>query len=118
MDDVYEIGLLLDFYGQMLTPRQQEIMDMHYNNDLSLGEIAENLEISRQGVFDNIKRGKALLNGFEKKLGLTHKFSKQKKKAQEILEYLKSINKNNLKNEDHDKLSKIEEGINDIINSI
>ena len=72
-----------------MTQRQQEILDLHYNNDFSLGEIAQQLEITRQGVFDNIKRGKASLNNLELKLGLVKKFSEQKEKAQEILKYIK-----------------------------
>lgn len=47
-EDIYEIGMLLDFYGQLLTESQYKCMDMHYNQDLSLSEIAEELGISRQ----------------------------------------------------------------------
>jgi len=75
MDNVYEISLLLDFYGQLLTKRQYEILDLHFNNDYSLGEIAEQLSISRQGVYDSVKKGKAVLNEMEQKLGLVKKFS-------------------------------------------
>jgi len=78
MDKVYEAALLLDFYGQLLTKRQFEILDLYLNNDYSLGEIAEHLNISRQGVY-NIKRGRAMLDRMEEKLGLVHKFLQQKK---------------------------------------
>lgn len=118
MDNVYEISLLLDFYGQLLTERQQEILDLHYNNDYSLGEIAQQLEITRQGVFDNIKRGKATLNNLENKLGLVKKFSMQKEKAQEILGYVKEINKIEVLENAKEYLNKIEIGINEIINKI
>jgi predicted DNA-binding protein YlxM (UPF0122 family) len=50
MENVFEITMLLDFYGQLLTKRQFDIMDLHYNDDLSLGEIAEQLEISRWSI--------------------------------------------------------------------
>jgi uncharacterized protein len=118
MDNVFEIGLLLDFYGQLLTDRQQEILDLHYNNDYSLGEIAEQLCITRQGVFDNIKRGKTILNNLELKLGLVKKFSEQKERALEILKYLKDINVNELTPSNLDNLKRVEEGVNDIINKI
>ncbi len=91
MDELYTIGLLLDFYGQMVTKRQYDILDLHYNSDYSLGEIAQELNISRQGVFDNIKRGKAALFEIEKKLGLLVRFNKQKEKASEILKLLEDI---------------------------
>ncbi|HPD00509.1 MAG TPA: YlxM family DNA-binding protein [Acetivibrio sp.] len=115
MDKLYEDTLLLDFYGQLLTERQFEIMDMHFNNDYSLGEIAEQLNISRQGVYDNIKRGKALLKRMEEKLGLVEKFVKQKNKAQEILINIKSLSKNGICEEDIITLKRIEEGIIQII---
>ena len=92
MDNVFEIGLLLDFYGQLLTIRQYEIMDLHYNNDYSLAEIAEQLSISRQGVFDNIKKGKLALNNFENKLNLVKRFTELKYKAEEILKDTQEIN--------------------------
>lgn len=117
MDNVFEIGLLLDFYGQLLTQRQQEILDLHYNNDFSLGEIAQQLEITRQGVFDNIKRGKASLNNLEKKLGLVEKFSEQREKAQKVLKYITEINVSELTQSDIDYLKKIEDGVKEIINS-
>lgn len=118
MDSIYEMGMLLDFYGQMLTPRQYEIMDMHFNNDYSLGEIAEHLGISRQGVFDNIKRGKAVLSVYEEKLGLVEKFSRQKAKAQEILDIIKGIDEDKFDEDIKESLSGIEKSVRDIINNI
>ena len=118
MDNVYEISLLLDFYGMMLTPRLYEILDLHYNNDYSLGEIAEQLNISRQGVHDNIKRGKAVLNELEEKLGLLSKFSLQKEKASNLLQVIEKIDTANLNEMDRQHLEMIKRGINDIIESI
>lgn len=60
VEDIHEIVVLLDFYGQLLTKRQFDIMDLHFNSDLSLGEIAEDLGISRQGVYDSIRKAKNL----------------------------------------------------------
>jgi hypothetical protein len=69
------ISILMDFYGQLLSERQLDMMDMYYNQDLSLAEIAEEIEISRQGVRDSIKRGEKQLFEFEAKLGLVKRFS-------------------------------------------
>lgn len=68
MDNVYKMSMLLDFYGQMLTKRQYEIMDLHFNSDYSLGEIAQHFNISRQGVHDNIKGAKEYLQIWKKSL--------------------------------------------------
>ncbi len=106
MDELYKISLLLDYYGQMVTKRQYEILDLHYNSDYSFGEIAEELNISRQGVYDNIKRGKAALFELEQKLGLIGRFDKQKEKASEILKSLEEINVSSLSDTDSDNLEK------------
>ena len=64
------MSMLMDFYGQLLTDKQRDTVDLYYNEDLSLSEIAEEIGISRQGVRDSIKRGERLLNEYEEKLGL------------------------------------------------
>lgn len=68
-------SMLLDFYGELLTSKQRECYDLHYNDDLSLAEIAEQLGISRQGVWDNIRRADAALRDIEEKTGLIRRFS-------------------------------------------
>lgn len=115
MDELFEISLLLDFYGQMVTQRQFEILDLHYNNDYSLGEIAEHLNISRQGVYDNIKRGKASLLGLEQKLGLVRRFSEQADRAREIHRQLGVIDKNKLDENELKAMTAVEEEIKKII---
>lgn len=117
MDNIYEISLLLDFYGQLLPEKQYDILDLHFNNDYSLAEIAEHFNISRQGVFDNIKRGKAALLNMEEKLGLVSKFTQQKAKAEKVLGYLKNINRENMNKVDIEYLKDIEDGIIEIIES-
>ena len=62
--------MLLDFYGELLTDKQRECFDLHYNEDLSLSEIAEQLGISRQGVWDNIRRAESAMRDLERKTGL------------------------------------------------
>lgn len=118
MDNVYEISLLLDFYGQLLTKRQYEILDLHFNNDYSLGEIAGQLGISRQGVYDGVKKGRAVLSEMEQKLGLVRKFSEQRAKAEEVLRNIVEINIETLDNKDQEHIKKIREGIEYIIKSI
>ena len=78
------MSMLLDFYGEMLTPRQRECFDLHYNEDLSLAEIAEQCGISRQGAWDNIKRAEAALSEMEEKTGLIRRFSETQKALGEI----------------------------------
>ena len=66
--------MLLDLYGDLLTDKQRECYDLHYNEDLSLSEIAEQLSISRQGVWDNIRRAEISLAEYEEKTGLLERF--------------------------------------------
>lgn len=66
----FDVAILLDFYGQMLTPKQYNVIDLYYNQDLSLSEIAEHENITRQGVRDSIKRGENLLFDLEEKIHL------------------------------------------------
>lgn len=72
------MALLLDFYGDILTERKFEIMQMYYDEDCSLSEIAEEMGISRQGVRDAVKRSECELSSLEDKLGLALRFEKLK----------------------------------------
>lgn len=67
--DVAELILLYDYYGDLLTDRQKECFELRYDQDLSLGEIGQELGISRQGVHDNLSRTEALLMNMEEKTG-------------------------------------------------
>lgn len=106
MDEIYTMSMLLDFYGQLITKRQYEVLDLHYNSDYSLGEIASELKISRQGVYDNIRRGKATLSEMEIKLGLVRRFIKQKEAASDILKLFKSMDITLLQAHDREILDK------------
>lgn len=88
------ISLLLDFYGDILTERQNEMLDMYYNEDFSLAEIAERFEISRQGVRSVLKKGETILIDMEEKLQLASRFSKVLEKSAEIATELENINQN------------------------
>lgn len=78
------ISILLDHYGPMLTDKQRDVIDLYYNQDLSLAEIAEHEGISRQGVRDNIKRGEAFLLEMEEKLHLAQKMTNLLKTIEEV----------------------------------
>ena len=76
MDKIYEQTLLFDFYGELLTEKQREICRMHLQEDLSLGEISDELGISRQGVSDAVHRSLKTLGSMEQKLHMCERFLK------------------------------------------
>ena len=86
------ISLLLDFYGDILTQRQNEMLNMYYNEDCSLAEIADTFSISRQGVRSVLKKAETILLDMENKLGLAAKFVKVREKSTEIASELDLIN--------------------------
>lgn len=83
--------LLFDCYQSLLTDKQRQMMDLYYNQDLSLAEIAEELEISRQGVYDHIKRTNNLLHQYEKKMGLLQIFQRQSRLIQRMKQSISKI---------------------------
>lgn len=80
-----EISVLYDFYNQILTEKQRDIVDLYYNQDLSLGEIAEEFNISRQAVYDMLKRTEKLLYQYEEKLCFIKLLQIKNEKILEIL---------------------------------
>ena len=76
-------SMLLDFYGQLLTEKQRECFDLHFNEDLSLSEIAEQSGISRQGAWDNIRRAEATLYELEEKTGLVGRVMELERELEE-----------------------------------
>lgn len=92
MEKILKQSLLYDFYGEMLTPHQRRLYEDFVLNDLSLGEIADQQNISRQGVFDIIKRCDKKLGIYEEKLHLIEKFNHTKKRIDEISQFAKEIN--------------------------
>ena len=78
------MGYLLDFYGELLSERKRSVMDMYYNEDFSLSEIAEQLGISRQGARDIIKKSEDELVFYEEKLGLASKLHEVEKQSNEL----------------------------------
>ena len=94
MDKKVEISMLCDIYGKLLTGKQQEFINDYYNNDLSLSEIAENNDITRQAVRDIIKKGEKKLFEYEEKLLFMKKTITQEQKIQTILSELTKIQTN------------------------
>jgi len=90
-----KISLLMDFYGNILTDKYLDALELYYNEDLSLAEIAQHTKITRQGVRDNIKRGEAILLEMEEKLGFYEKYASLDDKMASVInltENIKDIN--------------------------
>lgn len=94
MEKKVEVSMLCQIYGKLLTKKQLEILDDYYNNDLSLSEIAENNQITRQAVRDIIKKGENKLFDLEEKLSFMKKTMEQEKKLQDIMTELSKIEPN------------------------
>ena len=113
------ITLLADFYGNFLTQKQREVIEMYYNDDLSLAEIAQHTGISRQGVRDSIKRGEQTLIDAEEKLKLSQKFVNFQKARNNITKHVENIIKlceNN--NPSRDEILKSANKISSLINKL
>ena len=82
------MNTLFSFYGPLLTKKQQEYMQFYYGEDYSLGEIAEDFDISRQAVYDNIKRSEAILLDYEEKLHLVEDFNRNQQSMAEVRFYV------------------------------
>ena len=85
VEKLVEIGTLFEFYGKLLSDRQYATIELYYIHDLSLAEIGEELNITRQGVFDNLKRGEQKLYECEEKLKLVKKFHINHENIREII---------------------------------
>ena len=83
--DALQMTLLFDYYGELLTDRQRMCFDLRHNQDLSLAEIAQELNVSRQGVHDNLSRAEALLMNMEDKTGCVRRDLQCRKAAREIM---------------------------------
>ena len=86
LDKIVELSLLYDFYGELLKDHKKQVFEDYVLNDLSLSEIAEEAGISRQGVYDLVKRCSKELQEYEKKLRLVEKFEYTKNKVNQIIE--------------------------------
>lgn len=106
-NQAYRMTMLFDFYGDLLTDRQKEFYDLYYNDDLSLAEIAENYDITRQGVRDIIVRAERTLMDIEEKTGLIRRFHETREATASIralCQELDELNCGKLRNEALDGL--------------
>ncbi|MBQ5711190.1 MAG: YlxM family DNA-binding protein [Oscillospiraceae bacterium] len=89
--DAFEKTLLFDHYGELLTQRQRLCFEMYFEQDLSLAEIAEELSVSRQGVYDNLNRAEAAMRNMEEKLGCVRRTLRSRQAVSEILKAVESL---------------------------
>lgn len=82
------LNTLIDFYGSLLTSKQRNYLELYYQQDFSLGEISDHYQVSRQAVYDNIKRSEKLLVQYEEKLHLVKDFRMRDEKQEALLKYV------------------------------
>lgn len=97
-EGIARISLLYDFYGQLLTKRQKEVMELYHGENLSLSEIAEEFSISRQGVHDSLKSAEKSLVEYENKLGLVARFQKTRQAIEKIDRAIDEMMEDNTEN--------------------
>lgn len=106
-----EVSLLMDFYKDILTKKQQKVMELYYNEDFSFTEIAQMIGITRQGVYDILKRSEAQIYQLEDKLSLLKKFKGVK---HDVLDILIDIDKIDNENKKLFKSDSIDKYVSDI----
>lgn len=84
MEDFAKTSMLFDIYGGLLTDKKKRVMEMYHEDDMSLSEIAEELEISRAAVHDSLRSAERLLCSYEDKLGILDDYLRKEKLADEL----------------------------------
>lgn len=119
LEKTVEISVLYDLYNQILTEKQRDIVDLYYNQDLSLGEIADEFDISRQAVYDMLKRTEKLLYQYEEKLGFVKLIKIKNQKIKEIIDKVTSLEKEiclqNHSKELKSQINEITKALNDLL---
>ena len=110
-NQTYRMTMLFDFYGEILTPRQRELFDLYYNEDLSLAEIAENCGISRQGVRDVIVRAENAMTELEDKTGLIHRFLQMQQHVDAIITAANNIKTINYRQYENPRLDELADAV-------
>lgn len=88
LERIEHVVMLKDFYGPLLTEKQQSVLSLYYENDWSLAEIADNMKISRQAVYDLLKRAENSLQEYENRLGLLQRFLNTREEIEEVYDLL------------------------------
>ncbi|SDL74938.1 putative DNA-binding protein [Sediminibacillus halophilus] len=89
LEKTTRVNFLFDFYQELLTPKQRNYMELYYLEDYSLGEISETFDVSRQAVYDNIRRTESMLEAYEDKLHLYKKFTERTQLLEQLEQALK-----------------------------
>lgn len=106
VEKLVEIGILFDFYGKILSKRQYTTIELYYIYDFSLSEIGEELNISRQSVYDTLQRAEQNLYDYEDMLGLVNKFDYTMKEITKIAKIIEEIEEQSIKIDNKDILIK------------
>ena len=112
MEQRVELNYLMDFYGPLLTEHRREVMRLYCDEDLSLAEIADQMEITRQGVSDAVNKARRQLNDFESKLGLVARYIALEELAQACLDALDEIS---VSNADQGAMARARQALENII---
>ncbi len=91
LDKILRVGILLDFYGALLTEKQKYCVELHYLSDFSLAEIADEMGVSRQAVHDILKRAEQVLSEYEEKLRLVQRYQEEQLSIKKIHDRLASL---------------------------
>ena len=118
MEKLFKITIYFDFYGKLLSPKQYQIIELYYLNDYSLSEVGEYLNITRQGVFDTLKRAEEKLFNYEKQLGLVDKFQSSQSAIKDIRRLALEINRIGITTNNNDIIIKSNEIIETISKEI
>ena len=108
IEKIVEMNLLFEQYKELLTDKQKEIVSLYYEENYSLGEISENLNVSRQGVYDTLKRSEKILKDYEEKLKLVEKIKIQEEFVESVFENIVDIKKDLNNQNDTNLIPKLE----------
>lgn len=105
MDDIARESLLYDFYGELLTEKKRQVVEMSHDSDMSLSEIADITGVSRAAVHDSLKAAEKQLEHYEDKLGLVQKYIDREKTVSSLIDQIEEIREMNGKNDPADDIS-------------